>query len=83
LPDMNTSIVITSPPISRLSPRQIEIVTLLLDGSNNKQVASILSIKCSTVRTQIKRACKSTGAKNRTQLIVMFAFQKALENEHG
>jgi len=68
--------------ISRLTPRQIEIFNLLMDGSNNKQVATILSIKRSTVRTQIRRACKNTGAKNRTQLIVMFAIQKVLSNEH-
>lgn len=62
--------------MSRLTPRQIEIVALLLDGSNNKQAAAILSIKRSTLRTQIKRACKKVGAENRIQLIVMFTIWK-------
>lgn len=60
-------------PINLLTPRQVEILALLVQGHSAKQVGDILSIKRSTVRTQIMRARKKTGIQNRMQLIVSFA----------
>lgn len=63
--------------ISRLTPRQLEVVGLLAQGLGNKQTATILSISWRTVRTHIQEACKRLGVDNRTQLIVVFAMWKA------
>jgi len=58
--------------ISRLTPRQLEIVGLLAQGNNNKQAGTILSISGETVRRHIYTSCRRTGVENRTQLIVLF-----------
>ena len=59
--------------VSRLSPRQLEVVEHLAMGMSNKQIGIILSISGKTVKTHIRRACKGVGVENRTQLVVIFA----------
>ena len=62
--------------IARLTPRQLEIVELLAQGNNNKEVASILSIRRGTVEGHIVRACQKLRLENRIQLIVVFVMWK-------
>ncbi len=58
--------------ISRLTPRQLEIVGLLAQGQSTKQTSNILSISPETVKRHIYRACQKMEIENRTQLIVIF-----------
>lgn len=58
--------------MSRLTPRQLEIVGLLAQGYSNKQVASILGIRRVTIQAHIYNACHRCNVKNKTQLIVAF-----------
>lgn len=69
--------------ISKLTPRQIEILNLHVEGLSYKQVGTILSINWVTVKRSMYLARKKTNL-NRIQLIVMFTrwqmFQKMNEN---
>ena len=71
--------------ISRLTPRQLEIVGLLAEGHSNKMIATILSISRHAVKRHIYRACLKTEL-NRIQLIVMFVMwreKKDVTNPQG
>ena len=71
--------------MSRLTPRQLEIVGLLAQGQSTKQTSIILSISSETVKRHIYRACQKTELENRTQLIVLFTMwnvsSKGIKNE--
>jgi len=60
-------------PIAKLSPRQMEIAALLVQGKSYEQVATILSISHETVKWHVQRACQKMDLENRIQLIVTFA----------
>jgi DNA-binding CsgD family transcriptional regulator len=63
----------TDATIAKLSPRQMEIAALLVQGKSYEQVATILSISQETVKWHVQRACQKMDLENRIQLIVMFA----------
>lgn len=59
--------------ISRLTPRQLEIIGLIAQGHSEKQTAHLLSISAATIHKHITNACEKTGINNRTRLIVAWA----------
>lgn len=65
--------------ISRLTPRQLEIVGLLAQGQSTKTTANILSISPETVKRHIYRACEKMELENRTQLIVVFTMAEMIK----
>ncbi len=67
--------------VNKLTPRQVEIVKLLMAGNSNKEVATLLSIKKDTVRKRIINACRRVGVDNRIQLIVIYAQWWATEGK--
>jgi DNA-binding CsgD family transcriptional regulator len=54
----------------RLSPREREVVRLMLDGMTNRQIASELSKSPDTVAAQLKSAMRKYGVTSRTALAV-------------
>jgi DNA-binding NarL/FixJ family response regulator len=54
-------------PLSRLTPRQRDVLTCLMDGSPNKEIARELGLLESTVKAHVKAILKKLGAANRTQ----------------
>lgn len=50
-----------------LTPRQTEVLALLVDGSSNKKIAQELSLTESTVKVHITSIFKAMNVKNRTQ----------------
>lgn len=69
--------------INRLSPRQMDVVIHLARGMSCKQIGVVLSISGKTVKTHIRRACRSVGVENRTQLVFVFGMWKASHNEYS
>lgn len=65
--------------VSRLTPRQREIVSMLAQGKSNKEAATLLSISGATVKDHVYKACRRLEVENRTQLIVVFAMWKAIQ----
>ncbi|TAN32078.1 LuxR family transcriptional regulator [bacterium] len=54
---------------ARFTPREAEILLLLSQGLADKQIASILSISLSTLRTHIHRLFTKTGCFSRAGLV--------------
>ena len=67
--------------ISRLTPRQLEVVGLLAQGQSTKQTSNILSISSETVKRHIYHACRKMEIENRTQLIVIFTMWKVNDDK--
>lgn len=53
---------------TRLSQREMEVAKLVANGASDKQVALILGISFTTVRTHLNNAMKKFKCTNRTQL---------------
>ena len=66
-------------PIAKLSPRQMQIAALLVEGKNAAQIAILLSIGRETVVSHIRTACRKLDASNRVQLIVMITRWQVIE----
>ncbi len=58
----------SSNPFNKLSPREFEIVTLLLDGKTVTDIAHTLNIQTSTVGTHKARLFEKLGVENILQL---------------
>ena len=58
-------------PASRfhISPREVQVLALLLDGNHLDQIAKRLFITSSTVQDHIKSMLDKTGSRNRSELI--------------
>lgn len=53
-----------------LSPRELEVVTLVVDGRSNAQIAEQLSISQRTAQAHVAAAARKLGVRTRTQLAV-------------
>lgn len=56
-----------------LTDREMDILTLKLDGLCDKEIAEKLAISYSTVRTHIDRARLKLGCSNTLQLLVKYS----------
>lgn len=54
---------------SKLSPREKEVLPLILEGKSNKEIAEKLFIEISTVKKHVERILNKTGMSNRSELI--------------
>lgn len=50
-----------------LTPREMEVLSFLLEGAANKEIARALDLQVVTVKLHVRGICKKLGAKNRTQ----------------
>jgi len=55
-----------------LSPREQEIVQLILDGKSNKEISDIAKISLQTAKTHTSRIYKKTNVQSRVQLVNVF-----------
>lgn len=55
----------TAPP---LSPRELEVVRLVVEGRSNDEIAASLGITAKTVETHLRRVFDRYGAQSRTEL---------------
>ncbi|MEO0515565.1 MAG: response regulator transcription factor [Planctomycetota bacterium] len=55
----------------RLTPRELDVLTFLMKGASNKEIARELDLKEVTVKLHVRGICKKLGAKNRTQAAVI------------
>jgi NarL family two-component system response regulator LiaR len=59
------------PPTYDLTPREIEILSLLVDGKTNKEIAGQLTLSPGTVRFHVSNILSKLGASNRTEAVSM------------
>lgn len=53
--------------ISALTPRQREVLTMLVSGASNKEIATDLDIAEATIKMHVTSIFRALGVKNRTQ----------------
>ena len=66
-------------PMAKVGPRQLEVLKMMGDGLQNKQIASVLGISVSAVKSHIKILFTALGVKNRAAC-VQAAIQRKLIN---
>ena len=73
-PTMAASILTSSAPhtISAISARQAEILALVADGMQNKQIAHRLGISEATVKAHISKTIQISGCRNRVSLALLW-----------
>ncbi len=57
--------------LAHLSPRERDVVTLLVRGFSNKIIAGKLAISIATVKDHVHRILSKTGASSRSQIVAM------------
>lgn len=55
-----------------LSPREKEILDLLIEGLKNKEIAEKLYIQPNTIKTHMRNIINKTGIDSRTRLAIMY-----------
>jgi DNA-binding NarL/FixJ family response regulator len=55
-------------PQEDLTPRQIEILCALLEGSSNREIAARLGVREQTIKNQLSVMYEKLGVQNRLQL---------------
>lgn len=64
-------------PYGRLTPRELEVTRLVIDGLSNHQIAGELEVSPRTVHAHIANAMTRTHTRSRTQLAV-FALRSGI-----
>ncbi len=60
-----------------VTPRQVEVISLIAEGRSNKEIAAELDLTPGTVKVHLSRIYKMLGAKNRTEAIAKYSKLKA------
>jgi DNA-binding CsgD family transcriptional regulator len=60
-----------------LTPRELTVVTLVVDGRSSAEIAATLEIAVRTVQAHLASAMEKTGTHTRTQLAV-YALRRGL-----
>ena len=58
--------------VETLTPREIEVLELLMHGYSNQEISDRLHIAMPTVRTHLRNLYRKTGISNRTELLAWF-----------
>jgi len=64
-------------PVERLTDRELQVLKLLIEGLNNQQIAEVMVISLSTVKTHISHIYSKLGASNRVDA-ARFAYEHGL-----
>lgn len=57
-------------PFHPLSSREMEVLSLMVDGKSNKEIASFLGISHQTVKNHVTSVLRKFGVEDRTQAVV-------------
>ena len=66
-----------------LTPRENEVLQLIMQGMCNKEIANELDVAVVTVKLHVQHLMKKTGTKNRTHLAVTYLNSKERQGDVG
>lgn len=70
MPSMGAPRVVgTPPPFDKLSRREAEILSLLVEGRTNKEIAIALDLQEITIKVHLRNVYRKIGAANRAQAV--------------
>lgn len=78
--DPHDSCATPAHPAVDLTPRERQIVKLVVEGCSNQQIAARLRIRPQTVKNQLSAIYAKSGVRNRLQLAV-FALRRGLVDD--
>jgi two-component system, NarL family, response regulator LiaR len=62
----------TSPPQNvQLSPRELEVLTLIVEGRSNPEIAAALYLSPNTIKTHVRGILNKFGVSDRVQAAVL------------
>lgn len=61
---------VASPPPPKFTPRQQEVLHLLLDGMSNKEIGRIMRLSDETVKNHVSAILRGFGVQTRTQAVL-------------
>ena len=64
-------------PVGKLTPRESQVLALVVEGHQNKQIAWALNLKEITVKVHPQKVFRKLGVSNRTQAAA-FALQRGI-----
>jgi len=67
-------------PAPGITPRQEQVLDLLVDGAPSKQIGRALGISARTVETHLSRLRLKTGTPNRAALSAWWALRREARN---
>src|SRR5687768_3686823 len=62
----------SSTPLHRLTPRELEVIQLLAQGKSNKEIARTLSVTTNTAKAHVQSILHKLGFDSRTQAAVLW-----------
>lgn len=65
-----------------LTPRELEVLTLMAHGRSNGEISALLHISEATTRTHVAHVITKTGSRDRTQAVVL-AYRSGLMRHEG
>ena len=58
--------------LNNLTVRQVEIIQYIIEGKSTTAIAAILGVKRSTIINHLNNAQQRLGARNKTQVVMIF-----------
>lgn len=68
---------VTDPVSSKMTPREMEVLALLMDGRSNRDIATAMGIDETTVKAHLGRMLRKTGSTNRVELTLRAMEERA------